>query len=430
MLFLTGSPKKSTVIALTSVIALSVASVFAQYGEFQIGDEPVSPRLSAMGSAGAALPGGGFCFYNPASPAFAPAPFLSAEFGQIPGDLSRSLVETAWMFPRWFAGASMRVHSVDFGVTTEQTDDPASAPLSTEQSLQACLDGGFAFESGRAAAGATLNFFQQRTHDQIYRAWTLSPGIVYRLVPGKVNLAASLDNFIRLDTARSPWYRTPRAWYEGARALPRYARVGGAWTDTLRAAVIPFTLACDVVYSEVYDLVMVPIGAEAWVTPYLAARAGVRINHPTDKAHFGAGVRWSNIMFDFDYGITQPVASAALESKWLFGLTYTLKQPAAQKRSVTQPLKNPQSPSPEPRTFAPPKRILLTPKPADSMKTPPSTGDSVSTKGPGTTKSDLRADTTAAENPRPPRDTIPVAAPAPVVPVRTDSVATPDTTKR
>lgn len=382
-------------------VSLLIRSAFAYYGEFQIGDEPPNPRVSAMGSAGTALTGKGFCFYNPASPAFAPAPFLSAEFGQLPGDMSRSLIETAWMFPNWFAGASLRVQSVDFGVTTEQTDDPASAPLSSDQIMQATLTGGFTLWNGRFAFGNSLNFFHEQIADKTYRAWTYSPGIVYRLVPDKVTLGASMQNYVRLDTILSPWYTTPGAWYKGAWGLPRYARAGGAWTDTLKQAAMPFTVACDLVYSDVYDRFMVPLGAEVWLTPFLAARAGAQINHPTDRVHFGAGLRWSNITFDFDYGITQPVNEPGtdVEPKWLFGLTYSLKSTAAQKKPSVSPQPSKRTrPVPETKTFAPPKRIPLTPKQPDSSKAlPPVVKDTVQAQKPDSVKAVAHPDTSAAK---------------------------------
>jgi hypothetical protein len=419
------------------ITTLLITGAFAQVGQFQIGDEPTSPRISSMGSAGTALGGKGFCEYNPASPAFAPAPFLSAEFGQLPGDMSKSMVETAWMFPRWFGGASMRVQSTDFGVTSEQTVGPDGVPLSSNQSLQACLTGGFTFGNGRFASGHSLDFFQERIGDKVYRAWTYSTGIVYRLLPGRMTLGASMLNYIRLDTVCKPWYTTFRdGWYRGAWGLPRYARAGGAWSDTLRQASLPFTVACDLTYSDVYDRFMVPLGAEVWITPYLAARAGIRINHPTDKFHFGTGVRWSNIAFDFDYGITQPVADATIEPKWLFGLTYSLKSTVHKyESSVAQPplpQKKAQT-APETKTFAPPKTILLKPKQPDSSKTQPMIRDTVSKPIPEPAKAVVNPDTSVSGNLRSPAEkgAVPGGAPAPdaekpVVPASADSAATPD----
>jgi hypothetical protein len=380
-------------------ITLLGSLTYAQYGEFQIGDEPPNPRVSAMGSAGTALSGKGFCFYNPASPAFAPAPFVSAEFGQLPGDMSKSMVETAWMFPQWFVGASLRVQSTDFGITTEQTSDPAGAPLGSDQTMQATLTGGFTFCDGRFAFGNSLNFYHEQLYDNVLRAWTWSPGIVFRLIQDRVTLGASMLNYVRLDTVLSPWYKTPKAWYQGAWGLPRYARAGVAWTDTLRSESMPFTLACDFVYSDVYDRLLVPIGGELWITPYLAARAGMQINHPTDRVHFGAGVRWSNIVFDFDYGITQPVAGADIESKWLFALTYNLKSTATQKIASTPLPQKKAFPAPEPVQFAPPKRILLTPKHTDSLKVLPSVKDTVHAQIPDSTKTATNSDTSATNVP-------------------------------
>ncbi len=316
------------------VILLLSNALFAQYGRFSIAEEPTAPRSAAMGSAGTALAGSGFGCYNPASPAFAPLPFLSFEYGSQPGDLLKSLVETAWMFPSWFAGASLRVHTTDFIITNEQSDGP-TGPISSNQVLQAAVTGGFIY--GRLAAGNSLNFFQERIGDQTYHALTWCPGVLFQVIPNSLTVGASLLHYLRLDTTGSRWYKTPAAWYQTARGLPRYARAGIAWSDTLRRWTLPFTAVCDLVYSDVYERFMVPLGAEVWVLPSLAVRAGVHINHPTEIAHFGVGLRWSSLEFDFDYGIAQLVSGA--ETKWLFGLTYSLHM--KKQETTPQPLSEP-----------------------------------------------------------------------------------------
>ena len=243
-------------------------------------------------------------------------------------------------------------------------------------------------------------------------------------------------NYLRLDTVLSPWYKTPVAWYQGAWGLPRYTRAGGSWSDTLRQAALPFTVACDLVYSDDYDRFMVPLGAEAWITPYLAARMGLNINHPADKVHFGAGVRWSNIAFDFDYGLTQPVSSAELESKWLFGLTYSLKSTMLKKEiSVAQPPPSKKVLSaPETKTFAPPKTILLKPKQPDSLKTPFMVKDTVSKPAIDSVKTVVSPDTSVSGDIRSPaekKEAVPEKTPGPAtekpaIPASLDTVVTPD----
>ena len=308
----------------TLFCALTSSTLFAEYGNFLIAEEPTGPRISAMGGAGTALAGGSFGSYNPASPAFAPAPFVGVEYGTQPGGLSKSGLETAWMFPHWFVGASLHAQTTDFPLT-DQRSDPAIAPfqLSSNQALQATITGGFVV--GRFASGYSLDYFQENIADYAHHALTFCPGVMYRLVPDKISVGASLLHYLWLDTVQGPWYKAPRDWYELARGvMPRYARAGVAWSDTLRQATLPFTVATDIVYSDIYERVMVPVGVEAWVLPYLAARAGVRINHPTEIAHFGVGVRMSSLAFDFDYGISRLVEKGETEAKWLCGLTYAL----------------------------------------------------------------------------------------------------------
>ncbi|MBN2188048.1 MAG: hypothetical protein JW699_01235 [Chitinispirillaceae bacterium] len=306
------------------IVLLSSSALFAEYfGLFQIAEVPTTPRVAAMGGAGAAIAGGGFGVYNPASPAFADAPFLSCEFGREPGDLSRARLESSWMFPKWFAGASFQFRSAGFFVTDERTDETTmNAATAINHALLATATGGYVF--GRLAAGSALNFFEERIGDQSWHAFTFSPGVLFQLVPGAVTIGASLSNYLRLDTVGSPWYATPVVWYRAARGFPRYARAGIAWSDTLRRWDLPFVAAGDFVYSDVYERSMVPIGAEVRILPSLAARAGACINHPSEIVHFGVGIYLENIRFDFDYGISRAVSD--VEAKWLFGLTYSLKK--------------------------------------------------------------------------------------------------------
>jgi hypothetical protein len=210
--------------------------------------------------------------------------------------------------------------------------------------MQATFTGGF--KVGRFAMGNCFDFYQDRLGDIVNdRAITYSPGFLFQLVPGKVTLGGSLRNYVRLDTslAKLGWF--------GAIGLPRYVRAGAAWTDTLKKESIPLTVAMDVVYSDVYKRLMVPVGVEAWVLPCLAARLGVPINHPSDLFHFGVGVRINNITCDFDYGLTQPVgiSDASYEQKWLLGLSYALSMPhpdAAVKKGAAPP-SSPGSAAPE-----------------------------------------------------------------------------------
>jgi len=306
---------------ITFVVLLLNSVLFAEYyGYFQIAEVPTNPRISAMGSAGTALSGGGFSSYNPASPAFAEVPFLSLEYGSQPGDFSKSKIETSWMFPRWFAGASLVVHTTDWQMANEQ----GVGGMSSYQSLLATLTGGYIW--GRFAAGSSINFLQERIGDQAWHAFTYSPGILFQLVPNSITIGASLSHYLRFDTTGSPWYKTPMVWYRSAKGFPRYARAGIAWCDTVERWTLPFTAVCDFVYSDVYEKFMVPLGAEVWVLPSLAARAGLYINHPTEIAHFGVGIRLNFIEFDFDYGISQLISDATPEAKWMFGLTYLLQK--------------------------------------------------------------------------------------------------------
>lgn len=378
------------------VVLLSISVLFAEYfGLFQIAEVPTTPRSSAMGGSGTALAGGGFGIYNPALPAFASAPFLSCEFGREPGDLSKARIESSWMFPRWFVGASLQVRSTDFYITNEQTDETTmNVAPSSNQAMQATITGGYVI--GRLAAGSSINFFEERIGDKSWHAFTYCPGILFELVPNSITIGASLSHYLRFDTTGSPWYTTPVAWYRSARGFPRYARAGIAWRDTVRRWTMPFTAACDFVYSDVYERLMTPLGTEVWVLPSLAARAGVCINHPADIVHFGVGIHFQNIRFDFDYGVSHAVTD--IEAKWMFGLTYSLKNP---KKGDTLTQKG--------RKDQPVTTVPLMPPAADSSDVPVVTPDSA-TVIPAPAGSEVQRD--SAHFPEPPSSPSTVQPPA------------------
>jgi hypothetical protein len=132
------------------------------------------------------------------------------------------------------------------------------------------------------------------------------------------------------------------------------------------------------------------------VLPSIAARAGVNINHPSEIVHFGVGIRWSSfevgsIEFDFDYGLTQAVSSADLETKWMFGLTYSIFK---KKKQAVPPAAVPGKPMPlqikvgdstaiaRPKAPEPVIIVPLLPSVTDSSKSPVSKPDAASKIGP------------------------------------------------
>jgi hypothetical protein len=179
--------------------------------------------------------------------------------------------------------------------------------------------------------GNCFDFYQDELADEVIdRAFTWSPGFLFSLIPGKVTLGGSVRNYVRLDTSLVPF-----AWFGGAISLPRYVRAGAAWTDTIKGTSMPFTAAADLVYSEVYKRLTMPVGFEIWVLPCFAARLGVPIHNQTDLVHFGVGLRINSITCDFDYGLTKPgqIPGESLEQKWLLALSYAL--PAAAPKNDT-----------------------------------------------------------------------------------------------
>jgi hypothetical protein len=354
--------------AIAGAAGALVPSQAEEYPRFFFAEEPVNPRNTAMGCTGAALDGGGFSFYNPASIAFAKSPFIGMEFGQQGGGLSKSLIETAWMFQSWFVGAVMPVQSTDWQIANEQD----MGAMSSNQMFGPTIAGGYHY--GPFATGHAIMLLNERIGDYAIHAVTYSTGVIYRIIPGSLTAGASAYHYLRLDTLRTPWTKIPRGWRRSAQGLPRMVRAGAAWNDTLYSD-LPCTFTADLWYRDISDRLMVPVGAEVWMLPWIAARVGKRFNHPGDLAHVGCGIRWSSIAFDFDYSFDRPPAPGAdLEPKWLFGLTYSLKSPVAAKEAEHQrsstdikPAEVKQAPIPVEK---PPVPVQPSPATQDSVQKP------------------------------------------------------------
>jgi hypothetical protein len=192
----------------------------------------------------------------------------------------------------------------------------------------------------------------------------VSAGAAYRAIPGKLSLGLSLLN----EGTATGYTDETSKWGDGDR-MPRSARFGAAYTDTLRR--VPFTAALDVVYRDVGDKLhavknvasrmTLPIGLEVWPTEYIAVRMGKRINFETEVVNFGAGFRFRPLSFDMSFIIAKLFED--IEVKPAFGLTYTpgsrnnsrkvIMAPAAEVKPLPQP-KEPRIEEAKPQQSPPP----------------------------------------------------------------------------
>jgi hypothetical protein len=123
-------------------------------------------------------------------------------------------------------------------------------------------------------------------------------------------------------------------------ALPRSARFGAAYSDTLYQ--IPFTVTGDIVYRDVgtyttpysarFNRITVPVGIELWPTSYVALRLGKRFNYETDIVQMGIGLRYAMLSCDAAVVFSQIVND--LEMKPFVSVTYTLAAKKVEPASV------------------------------------------------------------------------------------------------
>jgi hypothetical protein len=312
-------------IVLSTILICSVLAFAGNergYG-FLMLEEPISPRSISMGSTGTALGGDGFRYYNPAAPFFSAYPYVSIEFGQMPGGVNKGGFESALVFPEWFTALGFYSSSVDFETRDERGFGSAASSSTTIGSL------GVGFIRERLAIGVSAQMVQDRIWIlDTYNAYTLSAGIGYALFDGKLNLGAAGFHGI----AKSNGFGdSTSVWHDGL--VPRFARAGTAWTDTVKT--FPFTIAADIVYRDENKTISVPVGAEVWVLPYIALRMGKRFGWESEILSLGLGLNIDKISFDAAF--VPSVFVDDYELKWSMGLSYNLSGGKRKKDRASLP---------------------------------------------------------------------------------------------
>jgi hypothetical protein len=284
---------------------------------FQMLEEPVTPRMIAMGSAGTATPGAGFAYYNPALPFLQPRPSVTVEYGQHgAADLHYANFETTWRIKDFFTGLSVHSQSVEI-IPTSINGANYSTPGSW-QTTALSIDAGYAF--GPAAVALSFNGVQDRIFDDAAYALTLSGGAIWAPIPDKLSLGIAAFHWGRttsyLDTNEHFGYNVQ---------LPQTGRVGASWHDRIKS--VEYRGAVDVVYRRTDGRFMVPMGIEVWPVDALAVRMGTRLFHDTEHFTLGCGLRLDPLTVDMSFAF--PKYAEDTELKWLLGVTYALKkQPA------------------------------------------------------------------------------------------------------
>lgn len=304
-----------------ALIFITVGNLLAGEAYYGFIEEPTHARAVAMGSSGtSALGMGGFAFYNPALPAVNKSSVF-LEFGKLYEDLNRGFLEFEYNFSKWFIGVSFQSQSITFQYSDERGVKPGSE--GSEQGIMASVAAGVKKE--RLSMGFAINGIHHRIADDYSNGFTFSVGALYQIIPGKFNSGAAILNFF----GRNTRLIDPTSNLHSDK-LPLTARAGASWIDTI-AGQVPFMVSADIVYSDNYEKLMVPVGVEAWVLPLLAVRLGYRINHPTDLVTMGLGLKLVNLKYDVAFTPVRLVSD--IEMKWSMGLTYELP---SQKKKKSQ----------------------------------------------------------------------------------------------
>jgi hypothetical protein len=392
-------PKQLFAVTMSPALALLLAVFSPVYAvdstaakaAFQFLEEPASPGLIAMGNAGTAMKGIGFSYYNPAQPFFTDASGLSIGYAPLPGDLTAICAEGSWRFSNTFLGMHLSNHAVGTIYPATEQEANYSTPFSAGFTLVS-LDAGY--YGGRHSFALAVNGMQDRIWTATAYGVSISAGGAYWIVPQKLSLGAAV---FHLGTTTG-YTDATQHWGDGER-LPRSGRIGAAYTDTVKH--IPFSVACDVVYRDVGDKLLsakgalpritVPLGVELWPSQYVAVRLGKRFNFETELVNFGAGLRYSSLLFDMSFVITKLYDD--VEVNPMFALTYTVAR--ARSSGETGVIKTPEVEIKSSDT------VPL--RPIEAPKMPPAK-DSLA--APDTTINDVPSQESVQDTAEAPRDTL------------------------
>ena len=305
--------KRITILLLAILTAVAADDSRNRGYGFLMLEEPVNPKNVAMGSAGTALGGAGFRYYNPVSPFFAGSPYVAAEFGQMPGGLNWGGFESVLVFPEWFSAVSFHTSSIGYETRDEQHD---YGVLTKSATTVGALGAGYIRDN--LSAGLSFNMVDDRIWvDAHYAAFAVSAGLGYKTLDNKLNLGAA--GFYGAGWSRGYGDSASAAvWQEGR--IPRFARAGAAWNDTLKS--LPYTAAADVVYRDEDGTFTVPVGISVRVLPVLDLRAGKRIGWESEILSLGIGLNVDRISFDAAF--VPSVLVSDYEIKWSMAFTYNL----------------------------------------------------------------------------------------------------------
>jgi opacity protein-like surface antigen len=346
------------VACLLSPGAFAAVDTTAGFAGFQYLDIPPSPRQIAMGWTGTALGKNGFAYYNPASPAIDKTSFLSVGYAPLPYDYSVEHAQGSFMISDFFLGANITNHVVSGIYPTDFNREPDyNTPFSYDGTLVA-LNAGYA--SDRLGIGLTLNGLQEQIGTATAYGVSASVGLTYALT-GNIMLGAA-----GLHLGTSTGFTDDTKNFGEGYPLPRSARAGAAFTDTLYR--VPFTASGDIVYrdvgirgtpiSERLNRMTVPLGIEVCPTSYVAVRIGKRLNYDAELLTFGAGVHWSVLTFDLAIVLAQIVSDVQVQP--FFSLTYSL-------RPAVRELPNVKTPASVPVIIEKPVEVKSAPAPASPV---------------------------------------------------------------
>ncbi|GEM_PF-2955443 len=303
---------KTVVVALSLVFLIFLGSPAVLKGS--IGDAgadflglETSPRISAMGGAGVALPHGGV-FNNPAATSWmSRGTRLSYEKGI--GDLKSYTGDYNQPLYNGMVGVGIRYHGIDDRERNQPVGgEPNFGSSFTNSSFS--VGGYYSERNDNFSWGGGLNIINDSLHDESATAVALDAGVQYELRDYPARFGTTLKNL-----------GTDLEYLDKSEDLPTELRIGGGWMiDEYYGIEAPLTLAFDLYQNLPESWTGYSLGAEVDIGHGVHLRTGYSdiFGETVDSSlSFGIGLKVDQLTVDYAHR-----SGDKLDSQNIFAIGY------------------------------------------------------------------------------------------------------------
>jgi len=338
--------KKTAIITITMIFsAFAQTQDWAARSGFQLLNISSGAKLTAMGSAGAAVPANFSVYSNPANYGIFNQYRLSFEhLWKIKySDLNVNRFEIFMPVKNAFMAFSMQNHRVDdiyirdiFPENPPSSDDLSSVWQFSEFSYTIGLHRNKHFDWG-----ISLGFAFDKFIDEIAYAFVMNGGFLWKIADENLRLGLAFNNF----GATTPMINESGEKWGGGEKLPTSIKAGALYFWKIKS--LDFCVAGDILYWHLYDpndskikdahkRLQFPLGFEFSPSNWLDLRVGKTIIADYNVVNFGFALDAQYVNLDFTAAVNKYETS--VEWEFLAGVSVNFGTAKKSEIKVKKPL--------------------------------------------------------------------------------------------